>query len=86
MCKLDSDGVIECCRAIDDFITALSNIKSLNMERLNTLTKLSNIKSLNMERLNTLTKYSSTCSILLKEGNYEGCTIVYRKMLEELKT
>ena len=39
MCKLDSDGVIECCRAIDDFITALSNIKSLNMERLNTLTK-----------------------------------------------
>ncbi|HBG2226156.1 TPA: hypothetical protein KPK08_000534, partial [Clostridioides difficile] len=57
MCKLDSDGVIECCRAIDDFITALSNIKSLNMER-----------------LNTLTKYSSTCSILLKEGNYEGCT------------
>ncbi|WP_343090081.1 hypothetical protein [Clostridioides difficile] len=69
MCKLDSDGVIECCRAIDDFITALSNIKSLNMER-----------------LNTLTKYSRTCSILLKEGNYEGCTIVYRKMLEELKT
>lgn len=69
VCKLDSDGVIECCRAIDDFITAFSNIKSLNMER-----------------LNTLTKYSSTCSILLKEGNYEGCTIVYRKMLEELKT
>ncbi|HBE9874787.1 TPA: hypothetical protein KRN67_002336 [Clostridioides difficile] len=64
MCKLDSDGVIECCKAIDDFITALSNIKSLNI----------------------LTKYSSTCSILLKEGNYEGCTIVYRKMLEELKT
>ncbi|WP_201500866.1 hypothetical protein [Clostridioides difficile] len=29
------------CRAIDDFITALSNIKSLNMERLNTLTKYS---------------------------------------------
>ena len=69
VCKLDSDGVIECCRAIDDFITALSNIKSLNMER-----------------LNTLTKCSSTCSILLKEENYEGCTIVYRKMLEELKT
>lgn len=69
MCKLDSDGVIECCRAIDDFITALNGIKSLNMER-----------------LNILTKYSSTCSNLLKEGNYKGCTIVYRKMLEELKT
>lgn len=69
MCKLDSDGVIECCRAIDDFITALNGIRSLNMEK-----------------LDILTKYSTTCSILLREENYEGCTIVYKKMLEELKT
>lgn len=69
MCKSDLDGVIECCRAIDDFITALNNMKSLNMER-----------------LDILTIYSSTCSSLLKEGNYKGCTIVYKKMLEELKT
>ncbi len=44
--QIDSDGVIECCRAIDDFITALSNIKSLNMERLNTLTKYSSTCSI----------------------------------------
>ncbi|MCC0636895.1 MULTISPECIES: hypothetical protein [unclassified Clostridioides] len=69
MCKLDSDGVIECCRAIDDFITALNGVRSLNMEK-----------------LDILTKYSTSCSILLKEENYEGCTIVYKKMLEELKT
>ncbi|MGO0906215.1 hypothetical protein ACTPC6_10545 [Clostridioides difficile] len=69
MCKLDSDGVIECCRAIDDFITALNGVRSLNMEK-----------------LDILTKYSTTCSILLREENYEGCTIVYKKMLEELKT
>ncbi len=50
MCKLDSDGVIECCRAIDDFITALSNIKSLNMERLNTLTKYSSTCSILLKR------------------------------------
>ncbi|MBY2475756.1 hypothetical protein KWV16_02605 [Clostridioides difficile] len=69
MCKLDSDVVMECCRAIDEFITALNSVQSLNMER-----------------LNILIKYSSTCSSLLKEGNYRGCTIVYKKMLEELKT
>ncbi|MCC0649168.1 hypothetical protein [Clostridioides sp. ZZV15-6598] len=69
MCKLDSDGVIECCRAIDDFITALNGVRSLNMEK-----------------LDILTKYSTSCSILLREENYEGCTIVYKKMLEELKT
>lgn len=69
MCKLDSDVVMECCMAIDDFITALNGITSLNMER-----------------LDILTKYSSTCSSLLQEGNYKGCTIVYKKMLEELKT
>lgn len=69
MCKSDSDGVIECCRAIDDFITALNGVRSLNMEK-----------------LDILTKYSTSCSILLREENYEGCTIVYKKMLEELKT
>ncbi|MGO0882804.1 hypothetical protein ACTPDI_08430 [Clostridioides difficile] len=69
MCKLDSDGVIECCRAIDDFITALNGVRSLNMEK-----------------LDILTKYSTSCSILLREENYEGCTVVYKKMLEELKT
>nr|UWI51416.1 hypothetical protein NZ312_06860 [Clostridioides difficile] len=69
MCKLDSDGIIECCRAIDDFITALNGVRSLNMEK-----------------LDILTKYSTSCSILLREENYEGCTIVYKKMLEELKT
>lgn len=68
MCKLDLDGVIECCRVIDDFIIVFSNIKSLNMER-----------------LNILIKYFSICLIFFKEGNYEGCIIVYRKMLEELK-
>ncbi|MCC0630935.1 MULTISPECIES: hypothetical protein [unclassified Clostridioides] len=69
MCKLDSEGVIECCRAIDDFITALNGVRSLNMEK-----------------LDILTKYSTSCSILLREENYKGCTIVYKKMLEELKT
>lgn len=69
MCKLDSEGVIECCRAIDDFITALNGVRSLNMEK-----------------LDILTKYSTSCSILLREENYEGCTVVYKKMLEELKT